>query len=282
MDVAPPDTAQNFILHLPEGALTLSLLFVGSLNPAEKHFVLILPKQSTQDAPLTPDISSLYKSFIDSTFELVFQCDQQGHLTYHNQVFVSALDFPLTTEQETPTRKIHDILLDDFEKICSHLAQHGKVWQQEVRLKRANGGLLRGLANVCVYETPRGEMAYNWVVLDLTQYTEYEEYLQSMNSELKKVSFQLERFLYSASHDLRSPITSILGLVNLVKMESSNKHVIEYADRIETSANRLDNLIKNLAFLSMITYQKSGYERVSLSKLLWQIIQPYQFHYSPQ
>ncbi|HVB03569.1 MAG TPA: response regulator, partial [Chitinophagaceae bacterium] len=38
---------------------------------------------------------------------------------------------------------------------------------------------------------------------------------------LEKTNDELSRFIYSASHDLRSPLMSVLGIINLSKMDNS-------------------------------------------------------------
>jgi signal transduction histidine kinase len=53
---------------------------------------------------------------------------------------------------------------------------------------------------------------YDWHVVHS------EEVLRKKNDELKKANEELDRFIYSASHDLRAPISSLLGLVNLMKI----------------------------------------------------------------
>ncbi len=66
------------------------------------------------------------------------------------------------------------------------------------------------------------------------------------NAELQKTNQELDRFVYSASHDLRSPLTSILGLVNLLEQESSEPQTTQYCTMIRDSVNRLDKFIWNI------------------------------------
>jgi signal transduction histidine kinase len=117
---------------------------------------------------------------------------------------------------------------------------------------------------------------FNWTALDITEYKAWEQHLQVKNEQLAKVNQQMEKFLYSTSHDLRSPITSILGLVNLIRMETADKTALEYASKIETSANKLDKIIRDIMSYSRSTYQRIKSEHIDFEPLIWKIINNYQ------
>jgi two-component system, sensor histidine kinase and response regulator len=74
--------------------------------------------------------------------------------------------------------------------------------------------------------------------------------LRIKTEQLQKAYNELDRFAYSASHDLRAPLTSILGIVNIAKMENKND---KYLDMIERSVNKLDLFTKNI-----INYYKNA------------------------
>src|SRR5690606_18565159 len=44
--------------------------------------------------------------------------------------------------------------------------------------------------------------------------------IQRTNEELSKRNTELDNFVYSVSHDLRAPIASVLGLINLAKKDT--------------------------------------------------------------
>jgi len=70
--------------------------------------------------------------------------------------------------------------------------------------------------------------------------------LIAKNTELEKAYSELDKFVYSASHDMRSPLMSILGVVRLAKMEEHSANSLNYFDMIESSVLRLDDFIKNI------------------------------------
>lgn len=63
-------------------------------------------------------------------------------------------------------------------------------------------------------------------------------------AELEKTNDELNRFIYSISHELRAPLVSVMGIVNLVKMENLYNSSGEYWGLIESCSSKLDYYIQ--------------------------------------
>ena len=70
--------------------------------------------------------------------------------------------------------------------------------------------------------------------------------------ELQKTNDELNRFVYSTSHDLRSPLASVMGILNLAQMEQSVQDPNGYMGMIEICVNKMDTFIQKI-----IEYYKS-------------------------
>ena len=68
--------------------------------------------------------------------------------------------------------------------------------------------------------------------------------LRNKIAELEKTNDELNRFIYSISHELRAPLVSVIGIVNLVKLENMYNSSGEYWSLIETCSNKLDYYIQ--------------------------------------
>jgi signal transduction histidine kinase len=99
------------------------------------------------------------------------------------------------------------------------------------------------------------------------------EKLNRKVSELEKTNDELNRFVYSTSHDLRSPLASVMGILNLAKMENSVQDPNGYLGMIETCVNKMDTFIQKI-----IEYYKSirveqEHTRIDFNVLLEESIQ---------
>jgi signal transduction histidine kinase len=72
------------------------------------------------------------------------------------------------------------------------------------------------------------------------------EDLKQRNIELQKANEELDKFVYSASHDLRAPLMSVLGIVNLALLEDDVTSQNEYLELIRQSVKKLDTFIINI------------------------------------
>lgn len=97
-----------------------------------------------------------------------------------------------------------------------------------------------------------------------------EEVLRQQNDQLIKINKELDSFVYSVSHDLRSPLSSILGLVNVAKLEGfKNPQMLHvYFDMIERSVLKLDETIKEILDYSRNARGELNIEPIDLEKMI--------------
>ncbi len=96
--------------------------------------------------------------------------------------------------------------------------------------------------------------------------------LKESNVKLNKTVMDLDRFVYSASHDLSAPLKSILGLVNIAKLESTEKNLEVYLNYIEKSIKKQEKVIKSLIQYSRNSRLAIRVRQLNLSDLVDQII----------
>ncbi len=94
------------------------------------------------------------------------------------------------------------------------------------------------------------------------------------NENLRRVNADLDSFIYTASHELKAPITNIEGLISLLKEDTcyQEKEVRNLIDRISSSGEKLKNVIEDLAVVVRIQNELDGtVELIDVGKIIEEI-----------
>ncbi len=95
--------------------------------------------------------------------------------------------------------------------------------------------------------------------------------LIEQNRKLKKINDELDRFIYSVSHDIKAPLSSVTGLVNLYKKEHNPETKDVYINHIESSISRLDNYTSDIVDFVRNDRIEPKPERIKIEEFLHRI-----------
>lgn len=96
--------------------------------------------------------------------------------------------------------------------------------------------------------------------------------MKRQNDALTKVNTELDRFVYSASHDLRSPLSSLLGLIHVAR-EDDQWDKQEYLNLMEKSVKRLDMFISDIIDFSRNARLEVVPEKIEFDSLIVEIFE---------
>lgn len=111
----------------------------------------------------------------------------------------------------------------------------------------------------------------------VTEHIKIDRKLREQNIELKKVNEELDRFVYSASHDLRAPIASALGLINISMYEENPGTIRNYLTLMKNSMDKLDNFIRDIVNYSWNSRLDIQLEKINMRELIWEVFDNYRF-----
>jgi len=142
------------------------------------------------------------------------------------------------------------------------IASHRVVSIETVRRHR-NGKIV----NVILYGMPvmldNQTIGIYGVYVDITERKRVEEELKIRNAEL-------DNFVYKVSHDLRAPLSSILGLVNLAKLPGNTDNPMDYIEIIGTKVEHLDHFIGDVLSHSKNLKMEVSVENVDFNSIIEQ------------
>jgi PAS domain S-box-containing protein len=182
--------------------------------------------------------------------QLVWTKNPEGGREYLNKKWEEYTGISLYSSNWDWTDVIHpedyDITVDKWDESLNN----GTIFQVECRLRRYDGfyewHLIR---SVPVRDDDGNILIWIGTCTQIQDYKLNEEELKYKNQKLVSVNNDLDNFVYTASHDLKAPISNLEGLVSALKDDLYDKIEKEDKDLLEMiniSISKLKNTITEL------------------------------------
>lgn len=182
--------------------------------------------------------------------------DENGKVNQVNHGFQQMFGFDM---HELKGKNLNDYIVPDHlqnEGIdLNNLITSNKVVRLDTIRKHRDGRIV----NVILYGVPimqeNQTIGIYGVYIDITDRKKVEDELKIRNAEL-------DNFVYKVSHDLRAPLSSILGLVNLARLPGNTDNPLDYIDIIGGKVEHLDHFIGDV-----LSHSKNLKMEVTISKV---------------
>ncbi len=99
--------------------------------------------------------------------------------------------------------------------------------------------------------------------------------LSARNEELKKAYLELDRLVFSTAHDITGPLSNIMGLISLTKMEGDESG--EYLNLIEYTAKKLRHLVKDVLTFHRNKRTALTYKNIRFKQLMQSVLKEYEY-----
>lgn len=160
-------------------------------------------------------------------------------IVYANPAFCELLGY---NKEQIQDLHVSDFIGHGRENIDDRIRQvirDKRIGATKRQWKTKNGKMVHVLVNTYFQENPDGSSAIYVAAQNITSLVETEQKLIESNSEL-------EFYIYRISHELRAPLASILGLTNVGRFSIKDTNALEITNKIELSAQKLDNTLSAL------------------------------------
>lgn len=110
---------------------------------------------------------------------------------------------------------------------------------------------------------------------ELKKYTnKLEDIVKQRTMEIEKLNKELEEYIYSVSHDLRTPLMAIEGYSHLLltRFSDLNNEAKEYIKHINNTAKRTSKLIEDLLNYARLGKKEIKIEKVNINEVLRYVI----------
>ncbi|ELR68443.1 hypothetical protein C900_00364 [Fulvivirga imtechensis AK7] len=210
----------------------------GNVVKASGTYLDINEKKRTQI--LIQRNEQLFTQLFENSPLGIVLLDEKHQVMKMNQGFKDMFGF---SEEEIIGNQLNNILVPkDMRQEAmdiNMLTVSGKVAMLESKRNHKNGSLVP----VIIYGVPvtfdNRTIGIYGIYVDITDRTKAENELQVRNNEL-------DNFVYKVSHDLRAPLSSILGLVNLAHHQENDDDLHQYIGLIENRVKQLDHFINDV------------------------------------
>lgn len=211
-----------------------------------------------------------YRKIFENSLHGIFQYSMDGKFIAVNPAMASIFGYG------SPAEMMHDVkdaprqfFIDpvDRQQIRSMMEEGGRLSGYEFRAMTKSKKLIWIRAYIQVVEDKSGTYLEG-VVEDVTERKMSEEKLALQFDEMKKINYELDRFVYSVSHDLRAPLSSILGITNIAEMDGPSEIQKKYLLMIRDSVQRLDDFIKDILSHSRNARMDVEVEKIDFRKVI--------------
>jgi len=221
------------------------------------------------------DEHNLFSAIIDTIPAHVFVKDVKGRYVFENAAHRRSLGIADESAIERTAAAEHaaDEAGDPFSEEDRRIVETGQAMlNREVPVTRA-GAVEEWLetTKIPLREADGTIVGLIGVSSDISARKRQEVELQHSAEQLKRSNEELQNFANVASHDLQEPLRKIQAFGDRLRVKCAPQlgdAGLDYLERMESAARRMQSLIQDLLKLSRVVTQAQPFERCDLQKIL--------------
>lgn len=266
------------ILHKNGNAIWIEGTVVNLLNNKNVGSFVINYRGITSKKKLEEQ-QALMASIVNSSDDAIISKDIDGIITSWNKGAEKTLGYTASEMIGNSVNRLIPIShIEEEEHILKAVKEGKSVEHFETKRVKKDGVLIDVSITISPVRDAIGKVVgASKIMRDITDSKKTEEELIRYNTDLKKANSELDRFVYSASHDLRAPLKSILGLLNITKeyANQENTDLIDCLSMLDVSVLKLDGFIEDILNYSRNTRMGLDKDTIDFKELISKIQENY-------
>lgn len=255
-----------------------NIKIIPVFNSENKHTNFIsVQKNITEEIrqkTIIQNLNKFYKNTLRLSHSEISVLNADLVVEFYNREAINTstvLDFieNMTLHEIIETNPDKNNWINDLIVKLNNLNEINKEYTYEISEDKENGDSSHYLISICLFENENEKPSYIVSGLDITKIKKYQSELINKNNELQKINSELDNFVYSVSHDLRSPLLAINGLIKLVmsskRIDAENAN---YINLILKSVVKLDGTIHDILDYSRNIRSNLKYEIIDVEKIV--------------
>lgn len=214
-----------------------------------------------------------HRALFETAEDAIFLSDETGRFVDVNQAACESLSY---TREELLELNITDIDAEStgYEEFLK--VRDGTVHEAmfEVNQRRRDGVLLPVEVTGSFFESGGKKLSLA-IARDITERRHAEAERERFLKELEAKNTEMERFTYTVSHDLRSPLTTITGFSEMLRKhlgDNDAKMMKSDLEYIERAAAKMDHLLTDTLELSRIGRVVNPPEDVPFGEIVEEVL----------
>ena len=172
---------------------------------------------------------------------------------------------------------VHPADVESTLATVQYAIDNGTTYQNEVRMKLKDGSYHWFMDSGLAMKKDGAPVVAVGAITDINDKKIAEQQLLQKNKELEKTNAELDRFVYSASHDMRAPLSTLLGLLELAKMTNDQEEIARYFDLMTNRIYTMEGFIKEITDYSRNTRLTVRKEKFKVGPLIDEVLQSFEF-----
>lgn len=269
----------NFCLAFAVSALIIYFLIelhhdIESYLKASKYDLIKVSEELKQSR-------ERFKMAVDGSKAGIYEWDKLNNSIYISPHYKRMLGYAENDLKDLTFEKYLSMIHpDDMPMVSEAMRIHyskQEPYQTELRIKTKDDSY-KWVSDSGISVFREGEAVLTvGSIIDIDERKKAEQKIRLQNEMLAKANEELDRFVYSASHDMRAPLSSLLGLVTIAEKTDNQQEVLLCLEMMKKRVRAMEGFIREITDYSRNSRLAIEQKKVNVASLVNEVVDELKF-----